>query len=236
MQLPDGQVQQRSKGTPQGGVVSPILSNLFLHYVFDKWLAKYYSHIPWCRYADDGLVHCRSKEQAEEMYVALKQRFESCGLELHPTKTKIAYCKDTGRLGNHEITSFDFLGYTFRARAVQGKGRDNVFMSFTPAVSKDALKAMRYKIRELRIRCRTDLSIHEISKWLSPMIQGWINYYGTFHRSSMKIIGRHLNMTLVRWARRKYESIRRNKKLRRANSWKELHHKPHICSPIGEQD
>jgi len=211
MQLPDGQLQQRTKGTPQGGIVSPVLSNLFLHYVFDKWLAKYYSHVPWCRYADDGLVHCRSKKQAEEMYAALKHRFESCGLELHPTKTKIVYCKDAGRLGNHEITSFDFLGYTFRARTVQGKGRDNVFMSFTPAVSKDALKAMRYKIRKLRIRCRTDMSIHEISKWLSPMVQGWINYYGKFHRSSMKIIGRHLNMTLVRWARRKYKSIRRHK-------------------------
>lgn len=107
--------------------------------------------------------------------------------------------------------SFDFLGYIFRARTVQCKGRDNVFMSFTPTVSKDALKAMRYKIRKLRIRFRTDMSIHEISKWLSPMIQGWINYYGKFHRSSMKIIGRHLNMTLVRWAKRKYKSIRRHK-------------------------
>ncbi len=105
MQMLDGQLIKRDKGTPQGGVVSPVLSNLFLHYVFDKWLENHYGNIPWCRYADDGVVHCRSEEEAQHMLEVLKQRFLSCGLELHPVKTKIVYCKDGSRKGNYEQTS-----------------------------------------------------------------------------------------------------------------------------------
>lgn len=211
MQLSNGKEIERKQGTPQGGVISPVLANLFLHYTFDKWLAKFYPHIPWCRYADDGLLHCTSRQQAEEIRSALEQRFNACGLELHPTKTKIVYCKDTFRAETDATTSFDFLGYTFRARTVKGRKRGNIFMSFTPAVSKLSLKGMRHKLRKLRIRCRADMNIFEIAKWINPMIQGWINYYAKFHRSAMKALGRHLNMTLVRWARRKYKSLRRHK-------------------------
>lgn len=211
MLMPDGTLKERSKGTPQGGVISPVLANLFLHYVFDKWLTLHHPTVPWCRYADDGLVHCRSKRQAEEMLERLRHRFEACGLELHPEKTKIVYCKDSARKGNHDNRQFDFLGYTFRARSVQNRQRGNIFMSFTPAVSKSALKAMRTKLRKLRIRCRADMSIHEIAKWLNPMVYGWINYYARFHKSAMKAIGRHLNLALVKWTRRKYKSLQRHK-------------------------
>lgn len=211
MLMPDGTLRERSKGTPQGGVISPVLANLFLHYVFDKWLTLHHPTVPWCRYADDGLVHCRSKRQAEELLVRLRDRFNACGLELHPEKTKIVYCKDSVRKGNHDIWQFDFLGYTFRARSVQNRQQGNIFMSFTPAVSKSALKAMRAKLRKLRIRCRADMSIHQIAKWLNPMIHGWINYYARFHKSAMKALGRHLNLALVKWARRKYKSLQRHK-------------------------
>ena len=211
MLMPDGTLRERSKGTPQGGVISPVLANLFLHYVFDKWLTLHHPAVPWCRYADDGLVHCRSKRQAEEMLERLRHRFEACGLELHPEKTKIVYCKDSARKGNHDIQQFDFLGYTFRARSVQNRRQGNIFMSFTPAVSKSALKAMRTKLRKLRVRCRADMSIHQIAKWLNPMIYGWINYYARFHKSAMKAIGRHLNLILVTWIRRKYKSLQRHK-------------------------
>ena len=98
--MPDGSTIQRNKGTPQGGVISPVLSNLFLHYVFDKWMQHNHPETPWCRYADDGLVHCKTEEQALAMLNQLAQRFNQCGLELHPDKTKVVYCKDKNRSGN----------------------------------------------------------------------------------------------------------------------------------------
>ncbi|MEZ8310568.1 group II intron reverse transcriptase/maturase [Vibrio splendidus] len=211
MQMEDGELKERVMGTPQGGVISPVLANLFLHYVFDKWLQKHYPKTPWCRYADDGLVHCRSEAEAEHMLEVLKQRFEACGLELHPVKTKIVYCKDGSRKGNAEHISFDFLGYTFKRRLCKNTKRNSMFISFTPAVSKSALKSMRLKIRQLRVRMKTELSIAQIAKWLNPMINGWINYYGRYCRSALYGMCRHLNKALVRWARRKFKPLRRHK-------------------------
>jgi RNA-directed DNA polymerase len=211
MQLADGKRVSRTKGTPQGGVVSPVLANLFLHYVFDKWLSKHYPGLQWCRYADDGLVHCHSEAEARHMLEVLKQRFESCGLELHPDKTKIVYCKDGSRKGQYENTSFDFLGYTFRRRLCKNSKRNSMFVNFTPAVSKVALKAMRLKIRKLRVRMKSQLNIEQVAHWLNPLIRGWLAYYGRFYRSAMYDLCRHLNKTLVRWARRKYKSLRYRK-------------------------
>lgn len=211
LQREDGELIDRAQGTPQGGVISPVLSNLFLHYVFDKWLDKHYSGIKWCRYADDGLVHCRSREEAEHMLTILRCRFAECGLELHPVKTKIVYCKDGSRKGNHEHTQFDFLGYTFRRRVVKNRKRNSLFLSFTPAVSKSSLKGMKRKLRELRVRSRTDLSIVQMAKWLNPILNGWLAYYGAFYRSAMYAIFRHFNKALVRWARRKFKPLRRHK-------------------------
>ena len=124
MLMPNGELSSRNKGTPQGGVVSPVLSNLFLHYVFDKWLQKHYPNAVWCRYADDGLIHCRSEAEAKQMLEVLTKRFQWCGLELHPLKTKIVYCKDGSRKGHYEHTSFDFLGYTFRRRLCRNNKRN----------------------------------------------------------------------------------------------------------------
>ena len=209
--MPNQSLSPRTKGTPQGSVISPVLSNLFLHYVFDKWLSVNYPETPWCRYADDGLVHCRTKEEAEHTLKALEQRFRECGLELHPEKTKIVYCKDGSRKDNHENISFTFLGYTFRRRFVKNRRRNSIFVSFTPAASKQALKAMRFRIRKLRVRMWTDLSIAQIASALNPIIQGWIGYFGKFRRSELYGICRHINKTLVRWARRKYKSLRHHK-------------------------
>ena len=211
MQKANGEIVQRNKGTPQGGVISPVLSNLFLHYVFDKWLQKHYTKTPWCRYADDGLIHCNSETEAKYMLRVLKQRFEACGLELHPLKTKIVYCKDGDRKGQYENTEFDFLSYTFRRRLCKNRRRNSLFVNFTPAVSKIALKAMRLKIRKLRVRMATELSIDQLAKWLNPIIQGWIGYYGRFTRSALYAMCRHINKALVRWARRKFKTLRRHK-------------------------
>jgi len=211
MQMPDGTNQARDKGTPQGVVISPILSNLYLHYVFDKWLQQHYSTIEWCRYADDGLLHCHSEAQARFLLEVIRQRFEQCGLELHPVKTKIVYCKDGRRQGGYANTSFDFLGFTFRRRSCWIQSQNRMALGFNPAVSRDALKAMRVKIRKSRLRSRTDLSLNDIAQWLNPIMRGWIAYYGKFYRSAMYVIIRHVNKTLVRWFMRKYKAVRRSK-------------------------
>jgi len=211
MQMQNGDLIDRQMGTPQGGVISPVLSNLFLHYVFDKWLQKHYPKTPWCRYADDGLVHCHSEAEAKHMLNVLKQRFEYCGLELHPVKTKIAYCKDGARKGDYENTSFDFLGYTFMRRLCKNSKRNSLFVNFTPAVSKVALKSMRLKIRKLRVRMCTERNIVQLAEWLNPMINGWIAYYGKYRRSALYGMCRHVNKALVRWAMRKYKPLRRHK-------------------------
>ncbi|HEY8158053.1 MAG TPA: group II intron maturase-specific domain-containing protein [Methylobacter sp.] len=182
-----------------------------MHYAFDKWLQKHYPNTPWCRYADDGLVHCRSEAEAKQMLAVLEQRFSACGLALHPLKTKIVYCKDGSRKGRYENTAFDFLGYTFRRRLCRNRQRNSLFVNFTPAVSKVALKSMRLKIRKLRAQKRTELSIEQLAKWLNPIISGWIAYYGRYCRSALYAMCRHVNTMLVRWARRKFKSLRWHK-------------------------
>lgn len=211
MEIPDGEMINRDKGTPQGGVISPVLSNLFLHYVFDAWMVRNQVGIPWCRYADDGLAHCRTLEQARNLLSELGSRFNECGLELHPDKTKIIYCKDENRKKEYPVKSFDFLGYTFRARLCKNTKRSSLFMNFTPAVSKTALKAMRSKTKRYNLRNRTDLSLDDIAKWYNPVLQGWLNYYGAYSRSALYPAWRHFNKTLVSWAMAKYKSLRYHK-------------------------
>lgn len=211
MQMSDGKLVERNCGTPQGGVVSPLLSNLFLHYVFDKWMERNHPEVPWCRYADDGVVHCQTEKQAQQLLSELRQRFEECGLKLHPEKTQIVYCKDGKRKEQYERTSFKFLGYCFKGRWCKNKKRNIFFMSFTPAASKEALKSMRAKTRKLGWRKRADLSLNEIARRYNPVLQGWLNYFGHYRSSELYSVWRHLNRTLVAWARRKYKSLREHK-------------------------
>lgn len=207
MQLTDGSVKERDAGTPQGGVISPVLSNLFLHYVFDKWMQQHYPAIPWCRYADDGLLHCQSEKQAGYMLEVLKKRFSDCGLQLHPDKTKIAYCKDGKRKMKYKNTSFDFLGYTFRTRAAINSKTNKIFIGFTPAVSQMAKKAMREKTRQCKWHLRSGSSLEDISREFNPVIRGWMNYYGRYNRTELIPVGRHFNGVLVNWAMRKYKKL-----------------------------
>jgi group II intron reverse transcriptase/maturase len=201
----DGVIVERSRGTPQGGVVSPILSNAFLHYAFDLWMTRTYPDLPWCRYADDGLVHCRNEYEATAFKAALQVRLAECHLELHPTKTKIVYCKDGNRKGTYANVKFDFLGYGFRPRLVK-RARDNtLFCGFNPAVSNSALKAMRATIRELNIRRQTQLSLADIAQRLNPLLRGWIEYYGRYAPSALYPLLRYVNQTLLAWAMRKFK-------------------------------
>ena len=211
VKMPDGSIVERSKGVPQGGVISPVLSNLFLHYVFDLWMKRNHPQVLWCRYADDGLLHCETLQQAQGLKEELARRFIECGLEIHPDKTKIVYCKDDLRKGGHSETKFDFLGYTFRARGAMNPKTNKKFIGFNPAVSDAAMKSMRQKIRQSRIRNRSDLTLEQIAYWLNPVLRGWLNYYGKYYPSGLYPVFRHINLTLVSWAMRKHKKLSRRK-------------------------
>jgi RNA-directed DNA polymerase len=192
-------------------VVSPVQANLFLHYAFDLWMGRTFPNAPWCRYADDGLVHCKTEQEAQTIKAALAIRFRECGLEMHPDKTKIVYCKDGSRKGQYPVTKFDFLGYTFRARVVKNRKRNSVFVNFTPAVSSKALTTIRQTTRSWNFRNRSDLSLQEIARMYNPLLRGWLAYYGKFYPSVMYPVLRHPNMTLVSWAMRKYRRLKGHK-------------------------
>jgi group II intron reverse transcriptase/maturase len=207
----DGSIIARNRGTPQGGVVSPILSNLFMHYTFDLWITRAHPDLPWCRYADDGLVHCRSEREAEALRAELQARLAECHLELHPTKTKIVYCKDGKRKATYPNVKFDFLGYCFRPRWVR-RLRDNImFCGFNPAVSPAALKTMRSTIRDLGIRHRTQMSLADIALQINPLLRGWIEYYGRYAPSALAPVLRYVNQTLLAWAMRKFKRFAAHK-------------------------
>lgn len=209
--LPNGERLQRTQGTPQGGVISPLLANIFLHLGFDQWMQKEFPCIHFERYADDIVVHCRSQKQLEYIESKIRARLTLCKLELCPEKTKIVYCKDTNRSGQYPIQSFDFLGYTFRPRS--SRRRDGrFFVSFSPAVSRKALKAMRLKVKEHPVveRCFSN-SVEELARAINPMIQGWINYYSCFRKSAMSVIYDYINDKIIKWARRKFKQLKRRK-------------------------
>jgi len=189
------------------GVVSPVLANLFLHYAFDLWMTRIHPELPWCRYADDGLVHCRSEQEAQAIMAGLQARLAECHLEMHPTKTKIVYCKDGSRKGSYVNQGFDFLGYGFRPRLVKNSRRGSLFWSFTPAVSQAALTAMRETIRKTNLRNRTQITLEDVANEINPVLRGWIEYYGRYCPSALYPMFRHVNRSLVAWAMRKYKRL-----------------------------
>lgn len=211
MEQEDGTRVERKRGTPQGGVVSPILSNLFMHYAFDLWMVRTHPNVSWCRYADDGLIHCRTEQDAQAVKAELQARMTMCHLELHPTKTKIIYCKDGKRQDSYPNVSFDFLGYRFRPRLVKSSKNNGVFCGFNPAVSPTAQKSMRQTIRDLSIRRRADLSLVDIARKINPVLQGWMNYYGRYAPSAMYPIYDYVDRTLRAWAMRKFKRLNRHK-------------------------
>ena len=216
LQKADGTIVERDKGTPQGAVISPLLANLFLHYSLDEWLRRNYPDNPFERYADDGVVHCKTEQEAKELLTRMKQRLEDCGLELHPEKTKIVYCKDGDRHMDYPVTKFDFLGYTFRCRRSKNRW-GKFFVNFCPAVSDSAKKAMRQKMRSWNVQLRSDKTLEDISHMFNPILRGWLNYYGKYYKSEVYCIYRHFNSILTRWATRKYKRLRRH--TRRAKYW-----------------
>ena len=217
LQEEDGQLVQREKGTPQGGVVSPLLANLFLHYAFDLWMRRKYPHLPFERYADDVIVHCRTEAQAQEVRAAIALRMQECRLELHPEKTKIVYCKDDDRRRTYAQEKFKFLGYTFRPRRSKNSKNGKFFINFSPAIAEKASKAIRDEIRRWKLPKRSDKSLDDLSRMFNPKIRGWFQYYGRYYRSALYPLVQHLNRLLALWAKRKYKKLRGH--YRRARHW-----------------
>lgn len=218
VQMLDGTLLERARGTPQGGVISPLLANLFLHYVFDKWMQREYADVPFERYADDALCHCRSQSQAQMLMSALGQRFAQCGLELHPLKTRVVYCKDADRRGNYAETSFDFLGFTFRPRLSKTRW-GKTFVNFSPAVSAKAGKAIRQEVRNWNLQNRSDKSLIDLAHMFNATIRGWVNYYSAYYKSALYPTLRHIDRKLVLWVTRKHKRFQGHR--RRASHWLE---------------
>ncbi len=217
VQLQDGSRQIRNKGTPQGGVISPLLANIFLHLAFDEWMARKSPDIRFERYADDIVVHCKTERQASFLKQSIEMRLAQCRLRLHVAKTHIVYCHDARRRAVRESMSFNFLGYTFRPRSAKNH-EGKLFVSFSPAVSAKATKAMRQAMRrQWKLKERTFLDLHDLSVWLNPIIRGWIQYYGQFCRSALFSVLNHINENLVGWAMRKFKRLRRRRT--QANDW-----------------
>jgi len=227
VQFEDGSLVHRDKGTPQGGVISPLLANLFLHYVFDTWMHRQYPQIPFERYADDGICHCRSKAKAEGLRESIERRFAECGLELNVQKTKIVYCKDDDRRGDYPEQKFDFLGYTFRPRRAKTR-QGRFFVGFNPAISNKATKSICDTMRQWKLHRRSDKSLDELAQMINPVLRGWINYYGHFYKSALYRTFQHLNNILARWASRKYKRLKEHK--RRAFLWLQnrVHRQPRL--------
>jgi RNA-directed DNA polymerase len=211
MQREDGVLVPRDAGTPQGGVVSPTLANLFLHYAFDMWMRRTHPAVRFERYADDAICHCRTHQEAEALRAALEERFAACGLVLHPQKTKLVYCKDTNRKGRHPAVQFDFLGYTFRPRLTAWPNGE-YGVAFLPAASQEALKAMRREVRHWGLQNRTDKALDDLARIFNPYIRGWINYYSRFYKSALYDSLRRIDVHLRAWVRRKYKRFRHKPK------------------------
>jgi RNA-directed DNA polymerase len=198
----------RERGTPQGGVVSPLLANLFLHYALDAWMRREMRSVRFCRYADDGVIHCKSEGQAQLVLKKLGKRLRECRLELHPEKTRIVYCQDINRRDAHPMIQFTFLGYTYRPRkAVDKYGR--VYVNFSPGVSREALKTMRQTVRGWHLQLLNDKELSDLSKLFGPVLRGWANYYGRFYPTALKPLWKQVNDYLVRWMQRKYKTLAR---------------------------
>jgi RNA-directed DNA polymerase len=217
MLMPDGTLEHRTMGTPQGGPISPLLANLFLHYGFDVWMTREFPQIPFERYADDAVVHCVSESQARHVRDAIATRLAKVGLTLHSDKTKIVYCKDSNRREEHEVTSFMFLGYAFRPREAFNKRRRVAFTSFLPGVSTERLTEMSRRVHSWRLNRRTTFTLADLAAAINPMLRGWLSYFTRFYPTAVIPLCGRINRHLVRWAQRKYDRLKRSTK--RARAW-----------------
>ena len=201
----DGKAEERNgKGTPQGGVISPLLGNLYLHFTLDVWLGKNFPHLSFVRYADDIVIHCRNKTQAGKALEGIKQRLNEVKLTIKEEKTLIAYCKDYKRKDKHEKVKFDFLGFSYQPRPRKSKKDGKTFMAYSAEISQSNQKKIKETIREESKLRNTQLPIVALAKALNERLRGWINYYGLFSKRLLRKTLIHLDKRLISWLRKKH--------------------------------
>lgn len=217
----DGKLEYPTKGSPQGGVISPLLSNLYLHYAFDKWMSIHHSGIVFERYADDIVVHCTSKQEAEQLLEAIRERLSQCGLRLHPAKTKIVYCKNTNRKGKHEQVSYDFLGVTFKPKKAKNRKTGEIFTDFGPArISQKSTKKIQETIRSKSLHRKVTVELSDLSRELAAHVRGWINHYGKINMRILQPVMSTINAKLVKWAQNRHKRF--NRSAWQARKWLKL--------------
>jgi group II intron reverse transcriptase/maturase len=206
VEQPGGSIAARQQGTPQGGVISPLLANLYLHHAFDEWMDEGNPQCPFERYADDIVIHCSTKEGAEKLLERLGRRMQEYLLTLHPEKTKIVYCKNYKRTERHENESFTFLSYSYEPREKEDKsGRSyRTYMIFAPDICSKAQAGIREALRETLIPRWTDCTMEAFAARLNPKIRGWVNYYTRFYKATTLRIFHYLNELIRAWIRNKY--------------------------------
>jgi RNA-directed DNA polymerase len=217
MQMPDGTLIRRTRGTPQGGPISPLIANLFLHYGLDMWLLREFPTVGFERFADDAVVHCVTERQAHQVREAIERRLGSVGLQLHPDKTRIVYCKDDRRRLDYGQVTFTFCGYAFRPRKTYDRVGKRSRTGFLPAVAPGKLTDMSRKIASWALHRRTTRSLDSLAEEVNPVLRGWLNYFTVFYPSAVNPIGKRVDRHLMRWARRKYKRLERSEK--RARDW-----------------
>jgi RNA-directed DNA polymerase len=196
----NGDIAARTKGTPQGGVISPLLANIYLHHAFDKWMDNTHPQCPFERYADDIVIHCSSKKEAEQMLEELKVRMQEFELTLHPEKTKIVYCKNYYRIEKHDNESFTFLSYSFQPRTIDDQfGRQKHLIVFAAAICTAAKVSIRSALKEVLCTKRGSHTIEYLADKLNPKIRGWLNYYSRFGSKKAYSVFYYLNGLLREW-------------------------------------
>ena len=216
VQTPEGELEPSRQGSPQGGVISPLLANLFLHYAFDRWMEIHHPSVEFERYADDIVVHCATKEEAEHLLKQIRQRLAQVKLSLHPEKTKVVYCKNGKRLQNHDQISFDFLGFSFRPRKSKNR-KGELFLGFDLGISNKAKKRIRAELRGLRLHRRTRSSLEDLAALLNPKLAGWWSYYGKFRPYLLDVLWEEVDEHLLKWVRKRYKRFKGS--TRRSRAW-----------------
>jgi RNA-directed DNA polymerase len=204
------QLQRGKKGTPQGGVISPLLANLFLHFTLDKWLEINYPNVSFVRYADDVIVHCHNEAEAQQLRKAIAERLQQVGLQLNEQKTKIVYCKDYRRTERQDKVQFDFLGFSYQPRPTPSKfDSSSVITAFVPEISKDNQKKIRDEIRKAVKWDNTIQTIQQIAEKLNSKLRGWINYFGVYGKRRLRRTIMYVESRLEKWLSRKHKQGRR---------------------------
>jgi RNA-directed DNA polymerase len=209
VQMPDGTMTERDRGTPQGSPVSPVLANLFMHWAFDMWLDREFPACPFERFADDAVVHCRTRRQAQDVLDALNARMEQVGLRLHPGKTRIVYCRDANRNQSGDgPVSVTFLGFTFRGRTLKNQHTGELSDGFAPAISDDALAAKAAIARAWRLARQTGLTHQELATLVNQVVRSWMRYYGRYNRHELYPLLARINHYIQQWMRKKFKKLR----------------------------